>query len=245
MLRRLRFISIWLFFLLGLATVIVGYEGSKSAAEASSFLFQMATIGGSALFGASLSLLMEQMLGTDLSDIRNYLFQKERFESAPDHLDAVVGEWHQYDISKVNGQRVWQYLKFSLSRGETNNTLSGSYSQLGPSGNSKKYTVEAGIRGGTLITVMRAAEGDEHDQIQVIPNITRTHLNGVVGLQILETWDGDVCQSCVIYCRKRLIEKDRLSADDGAQLDKILSQLMHRSGLDDLRPPTSRLQATV
>jgi hypothetical protein len=245
MLRRLRVISIWLFVLLGLAAVIVGYQGSKGSADSSLFLFQMASIGGSALFGASLSLLIEQTLGTDVSDIRNYLLQKERFESAPDHLDAVTGEWHHYDLSKANGKRVWQYLKFSLFRGEMNNTLAGSYLQTGPEGNTKRYTIEAGIRGGSLITTMRAAEGDEHDQIQMIPNITRTHLTGVVGLQILETWDGDLCQSYVIYSRKKLVESDHLSADDGVELDRILLGLLKRSGLDDLRLPASKPQGPI
>jgi hypothetical protein len=242
MLRRLRFIAIWLFVLLGLAAVVVGFQGSNGPNATNPFLFQMASIGGSALFGASLSLLIEQTLGTDVSDIRNYLLKKERFESAPDHLDAVTGEWHHYDVSKVNGKRVWQYKTFSLYRGEMNNTLGGSYVQVGPEGATKKYMIEAGIRGGTLITTMRAAEGDEHDQIQVVPNITKIHLTGVVGLQILETWDGDLCQSYVIYCRKKLVEDDQLSAEDGAALDKILLKLLERSGIEDLRLPASGLR---
>jgi hypothetical protein len=237
MLRRVRLISIWLFVLLGFAAVIVGFQGSSGPAGANSFLFQMASIGGSALFGASLSLVIEQTLGTDVSDIRNYLLKKERFESAPDHLDAVTGEWHHYDLSKVNGKRVWQYKKFTLYRGEMNNTLGGSYVQVGPEGTTKKYMIEAGIRGGTLITTMRAAEGDEHDQIQVVPNITRTHLAGVVGLQILETWDGDLCQSYVIYCRKKLVEGDEISAEVGVELDKKLFGLLERSDIEDLRLP--------
>jgi hypothetical protein len=184
-----------------------------------------------------LSLVIEQTLGTDVSDIRNYLLKKERFESAPDHLDAVTGEWHHYDLSKVNGKRVWQYKKFTLYRGEMNNTLGGSYVQVGPEGTTKKYMIEAGIRGGTLITTMRAAEGDEHDQIQVVPNITRTHLAGVVGLQILETWDGDLCQSYVIYCGKKLVEGDEISAEVGVELDKKLFGLLERSDIEDLRLP--------
>jgi hypothetical protein len=239
MLRRLRTISIWLIFLLGLAAVIIGFLGSKNVDTANSFSLQLTSIIGAALFGASLSLIIEQLLGTDVGDIRNYLLQKERFESAPDHLDAVSGEWYHYDLSKDGGKRIWQTLKFTLARGEMHNTLSGAFYQEGGSTQRRRrYTIEAGVRGGTLIAIMRAAEGEEHDQIQIVPNITRTHLNAVLGVQILETWDGDLCQSYVIYSRRQLVEgkDERVVGDNATKLDEILQELLKaRGGLQDLR----------
>lgn len=234
-LRRLRAIATWLIFFLGLAAVLLGFEGSRNPATANSQWFQMITLGGSALFGASLSLLIEQLLGTDVADIRNYLMRKERFESAPDHLDAVTGEWHHYDQSKVRGKRKWQYLKLSLARGDMHDTLSGEFYQIGPTGKRRKYVVEAGIRGGAMIAIMRAAEGDEHDQIQIIPKITRTHLNAVAGIQIMETWDGDLCQSYCIYSRQKLISNEEPSDQDSVVLDRILAETLAQSGIIDLK----------
>jgi hypothetical protein len=210
-LRRLRAVATWLMFFLGFASILLGFEGGLNNHTVSSLWFQMATIGGSALFGASLSLLIEQLLGTDVSDIRNYLMQNEHFQSAPDHLDTVIGDWHHYDISSVKGRRVWQYLKVTLARGDMRGTLKGSFTQIGPTGRKRKYSIEAGIRGGTLITIIRSEEGDEHNQIQIVPKITRTHLNAAVGLQIMETWDGFLCASYVIYSKTKMCMGDTLT----------------------------------
>lgn len=236
-LRRIRAISVWLLFLLGLAAVALGFVGSKIPGNPNSFELQLASVVGAALLGASLSIITEQILGTDISDIRNYLLSKERIESAPDHLGVIDGGWHYYDLSLKNGQRIWQYISFSLFRGELYNTICGHWYQIGESGNRRRYSIEAGIRGGALLAIIRASEGDEHDQIQIVPFITRTHLGPVAGVQIMETWDGTLCLSYVIYSRNKLTGDADLSADDCVRLDKLLEDLIKKSGIVDLRKP--------
>jgi hypothetical protein len=235
MLRQVRSIAVWLICLLGFAGVIMGFLANKVPGLGDSLQYQIASIVGAALFGASLSMLIGQILGTDIADIRNYLLSRERLESAPDHLDAVVGEWHHYDLSSVAGGRVWQYIKYTLNRGDMHNTVNGYWYQEGPTGRKRKYHIEAGVRGGALIAIVRADEGHEHDQIQIVPYITRTHLNAVAGIQIMETWDGELCRSYMIYSRTKLLPDDTISAKDAHTLDGILASLLERSKLRDIR----------
>lgn len=235
MLRRLRFIAVILLFLLGIAGVAIGLLGEHLLRDTPAMVTSMVSVFGAALFGASLSMIIEELLGTEVRDIWHYLTAKERFDSAPDYLDAVVGVWHVYYLTKANGERIWKYVTYALAKGDSGKSITGHFSVLDQHGRPRYYAIEAGVRGDSLIAVFRATSGRENDSIEVVPRMTHTHLDRHVGLQMLETWDGELGISLSLYSRDKLVDDPVGTVRSGsAKLTALLEESMRTQSIIDL-----------
>lgn len=235
MLRRLRLIAVVLMLLLGLAGIAIGFLGESVTGIRSGLTISMLSVFGASLFGASLTMLIEEVLGTEVKDIWQYLTARERFDSAPDYISAVVGVWHVYYVTKVGGERVWKSSTYVLTKGESGKSISGHFSVSNPHGQERTYVIEAGIRGDSLIAIARATEGKEADSVDVVPRITNTHLAAHIGTQMLETWDGEMALSTLIYSRMPIIHGDASVPENSISLDEFLLSTMKTQRIIDLR----------
>jgi hypothetical protein len=233
-LERLRTISVVLMLLLGIAAIIIGLMGEEESKQSKSWV-AMASIGGAALFGASLSMIIEQLLGTEIGDIRKYLLANERFDSAPDHLTTVAGIWHVYYLTKTRKKATWKYVRYVFHLADHGRSLRGAFSVEGPDSNVHTYRIEAGIRGNNLIIIFRASKGQESDAVEIVPKITNVNLEAYLGLQMLETWDGDFGVSYSIYSRRPLFESEELSDERQLELDRKLQNIGESMRVVDLR----------
>jgi hypothetical protein len=236
MLRRLRRFSILLLTVVGLSAVLIGLLVPKEAGTQGAVIATIVTLFGSSLFGASLPMMIEEVLGTETRDIWHYLTSNEKFDSAPDYIDTVVGVWHVYYLSKAEGQRIWKYAEYTFIKAEGGKSIGGFFNVTDQHGVDRKYVLEAGIRGDNLIVVCRASSGRENDGVEVVANATATHLSCHVGIQMLETWDGDNAVSLSIYSRKPLLPVPPATKADFTLLDNHLKRQMKSLNIVNLAP---------
>lgn len=232
---RLRLIAVLLLFLLGLAAIGIGFISERSDAINSGLSISMLSVGGAALFGASLTMLIEYLLGTETSDIREYLLAVERFDSAPDHLTEIAGVWHVYYLSKCESGRVWKYVKYTLYLAQHGHSLAGAFQVNDVLGRKHTYSLSAGIRGDSLIVFSRPKKGKEPDSVEIVFHITADHLPSYLGIQRLITWDGSQALSYSIFTRDPLVDKPSIDPEDFEALDAELERLIERERLIDLR----------
>lgn len=234
MIERLRVVTVVLLFLLSLAAILIGFLADETGAV-SPLQMSMLSVGGAALFGASLTMMIEQFLGTEITDIRKYLIARERFDSAPDHLTDLVGSWHVYYLSKSESGRLWRHVEYTFHLADRGHSLKGAFNVVDDSKRRHTYTLSAGIRGDSLIIFSRATKGQEPDSAEIIFRITADHLASFLGIQKLVTWDGAQALSYTIFSRDRLVDKPSITPDDFDTLDNALEALIQRERLIDLR----------
>ena len=235
MAQRWRRALVVMLLLTGILGVVIGEllpEGMKAWRS-------IATFGGSALFGASLPMIMEEFLGTETRDIWHYLTAREKFDSAPDYIDTVTGTWNVYYLTKAEGKRIWKYVRFGLAKTHGGQSIIGANMLNDAHGDMHNYTIEGGIRGRNLILIFRAKTGAEDDAVIVLPTATRTNLSVHVGLEMLETWDGDSAISLSLYSRRELLPQPPTTEADYAKLDEMLTQQMKASNIVNLAPNPS------
>lgn len=226
MIRRLRAISTLLMLLLGAAGVAFGVYAKANNLPVDSLTVNVVSIAGSALFGASLTMFIDRILGTELLDIKSYLFKTEKFETAPDFIDQLKGLWHHYDLSEMDGEIYWQYLELALEKDPVSNTLRGVFTNHGHDGTPQRYDVTTGYRNGSMVTFMRARDSSEKDSIEIVPGVLNAHLRAHLGMQFLETWDGNSAFTYTILSRKKLVENTKLTQDDQEKIFKELRKLI-------------------
>lgn len=226
MIHRLRAISTFLMLLLGAGGIAFGIYSETQSTQTDPLIVTIVSIAGSALFGASLTMFIDRMLGTDLMDIKSYLFQSEKFESAPDYLDQIAGVWHHYDLSEKDGSIYWQYIVFDYDKDKVSNTLRAQITNYGHDGTPQKYDVTAGYRNGSFVSFMRARDSSEKDSIEIIPGILNRNLKAHLGIQFLETWDGTSAFTYSIVARTKLVPSDKLSDSDQKFLFAELQNLI-------------------
>lgn len=242
MIRRLRAISTLLMLLLGTAGVAFGVYAKAHNLPVDSLTLNVTSIAGSALFGASLTMFIDNILGTELMDIKSYLFKAEKFETAPEFVDQLKGRWHHYDLSEMDGKIYWQYLEVVLEKDPISNTLRGVFTNHGHDGTPQKYDVTTGYRNGSMVTFMRARDSSEKDSIEIIPGVLNAHLRAHLGMQFLETWDGNSAFTYTILSRKKLVENTTLSADDQKTLFAELKKLIE---IQKINPIVSDAKLTM
>jgi len=233
---RIRTFSIFVLAILGIACIIIGGLSDKDTPEHLKPWLAMAAIFGAALFGATLAMSIESFLGTEISDIRNYLFAREKFESAGDFLDTVVGEWHVYYLTVVEAGIIWKSAKYVLTRDGMQNTVRGTYDVTAPNGALRRYIIEAGLRGSSLILISRPAEGTETEAIEVIPKAINTHLGVHIGMGTLETWTGELAFTCSLYSRTPLTTGDLNQPQQHARLTDIFRRVAYAQKMYFLNP---------
>ncbi|MCC0080216.1 MAG: hypothetical protein H6899_09775 [Rhodobacter sp.] len=218
--------------------IVVGLLG-KSPALNLGVPAELISVAGATLFGASLMSFIENFIGTDVSDIRKYLFKREKFESAPDYLDMIVGTWHVYYLTKKGGKVIWRSAIYKLEKNPHVNSVHGR-SYIVADGKSRSYAIEAGIRGNSLIAVHKAETGQEDDSIEVFPSINRTYRDVHFGIQVLETWDGDLAVSYSLLSREEIP-----NSSDPENLNMLLEDAMRSMKIGELAQElkSSRLQA--
>ena len=97
----------------------------------------------------------------------------------------------------------------------------------------RKYLIEAGLRGETMIVVNKAPAGSESDAVEMIFGVARTYSTSFIGVQILETWDGDNALTYSIYSRTPLV--DVIDADGAAEvLFETLDRLKQTNRIVDI-----------
>lgn len=226
MIHRLRAISTFLMLLLGAAGIAFGIYSETQATQTDPLVVTIVAIAGSALFGASLTMFIDRMLGTELMDIKSYLFKSEKFESAPEYLGQLEGLWHHYDLSEKDGKIYWQYIVFDYDQDKVSNTLRAQIVNYGHDGSAQKYDVTAGYRNGSLVSFMRARDSSEKDSIEIIPGVLNRNLKAHLGIQFLETWDGTSAFTYSIVSRTKLVSSNKLSDDDQTFLFAELKRLI-------------------
>lgn len=226
MINRLRAISTFLMLLLGTAGVGFGIFNQTDPTAPPSMLVVIISTAGSALFGASLTMFIDRVLGTELMAIKSYLFKSEKFESVPEYLDRLKGRWHHYDISEKSNEVFWQYLVLDFERDTVSNTLRATFANEGHDGTLQKYDATAGYRNGSMVIFMRARDSSEQDSIVTVPGVMSTNLKAHLGIQFLETWDGNKAFTYSIISRRKLVANDKLTLDDQEALFRELRQLV-------------------
>lgn len=212
MIKRLRTFSIVLMLALGVAGIGFGIYNGAESQDGTPLLVTIISIAGSALFGASLTMFIDQVLGTDLADIKSYLFRAEKFESAPEYLRQLDGQWHHYDLSAKDGKIHWQYSLLDFHCDALSNTLRAALVDEGHLGAKHKYDLTAGYRRGSFVCFLRALDSDERDTIEIVPGMLDKQLKAHLGIIFRETWDGIPAFTYSIVARHKLVDGD-LSSD--------------------------------
>lgn len=228
----MRTIATVLMLLLGGLSIYIGYVQQDQGP----FYELVFSAGGAALFGASLAMIIELIMGTEIGDIRDYLMRVQKFESAPDYLDAVIGKWYGYYLTKENGTVIWKAAHYSIEKDAHGNGLHGHYEVKNDKGVKRVYQIEAGIRGGALVIFSAAEKSTEFEPIDIIPTALQTFMNVHIGVAILETWDGELALSRSMYARSPLYEGAEDTPEGQAALDKIYRNTAASKKITDLLP---------
>lgn len=204
--------------LLGISLIVIGYVTRDQETLGSPINSEILSVLGATLFGASFLGMVDIFLGNDIADIRKYLFRKEKLESARDHFETIAGTWHVYYLTKKNGLVVWRRSINEFSIDKSHNTVGGVTRVMASEADGtaeRKYTIEAGLRGETLIVVNKAPDGSEADAVELVMGIAKTYATTFLGVQILETWDGDNAITYSVYSREKIVDG---VDDEGDQL---------------------------
>lgn len=220
--QRVRRSLVVLLSVVGVLGVVIG----ELLAPENSTWKTIATFGGSALFGASLPMILEEFFGTETRDIWHYLTANEKFDSAPDYIPRVAIDWHVYYLTKEDGQRVWKYVRYELRPKHAGRSIGGGFTVSDGDGKQHEYRIEGGIRGSNLVLVFRSLDSSEDDAVEVVPDITNSSLKRHVGLQMLKTWDNESAISLSLYAREPLLDNFSGTEADFAKLDTLLETSM-------------------
>lgn len=222
--ERLRRFTTVILGVLGISLIVIGFLSKDSTLFGSAVNSEILSVLGATLFGASFLSIVDLFMGNEISDIRKYLFKKEKFESAPDHFNIIAGRWFVYYLTKKDGRIVWRLTVNDLSVDTAHNTIAG-VSTVQASKKDKtperKYLIEAGLRGETMIVINKAPNGSESDAVEMIYGVAKTYSSCFIGVQILETWDGENALTYSIYARAPLVG----SVDDDGAYDVLFKAL--------------------
>jgi hypothetical protein len=234
--KRLRRFTTILLGFLGVSLIVIGFLSKDSNLFGARINSEILSVLGATLFGASFLSIVDLFMGNDIDDIRQYLFRKEKFESATDHFGIIEGRWYVYYLTKKAGRIVWRLAINDFQVDPSHNTISGVATVQASERDStpeRKYLIEAGLRGETMIVVNKAPAGSESDAVEMIFGVARTYSTSFIGVQILETWDGDNALTYSIYSRTPLV--DVIDADGAAEvLFETLDRLKQTNRIVDI-----------
>jgi len=94
--KRLRRFTTILLGFLGVLLIVIGFLSKDSNLFGARINSEILSVLGATLFGASFLSIVDLFMGNDIDDIRQYLFRKEKFESATDHFGIIEGRWYVY-----------------------------------------------------------------------------------------------------------------------------------------------------
>lgn len=236
----IRLFAVVMMLLVGFLSIIIGIMADKEGSKDLFLFYTIISVGGGALFGSSLTMLIEYLMGNEITDIRNYLYKNEKFESAPDFIKVVSGLWHVYYLTMSNSDEIWKYVVYNVISEDHGNSIRGYFNVIDTKNQERKYRIEAGLRGSSMILMSKPEQGNEFVSVEVVPKIINTHLSVHPGIGFLETWNGDIAISYYLYSRQKLVENDSLSNNDFSELYKILNQSLINQkiiclGLDNLK----------
>jgi hypothetical protein len=226
--ERLKTIVMSLLFLLGIAAVIIGTQ--KNNRE----IYGIVSTAGGALSGASLGILIEQLFRSDVGLLCKCLLSNLRFESRPEDSDVCSGRWHVYYASTKNGKRHWFHTTYDLAADTTTGALTGKFVIIGKNNKKRFYSLEAGVRGGSLILFSKAINGAERIAAEIVINATATHVKNFCGLQILEGWDTHLLVSVSLFSREPIlgITKQDLDEQTADQLEELWKSEFRTQGME-------------
>lgn len=226
----LRVFATILMLLLGILSIYIGIVQREQGA-----VYEMVfSVGGAALFGASLAMVIELAMGTEIADIRDYLMQVQKFESAPDNLEAVTGKWFCYYLTEEDGETVWKLALYLIEKEVHGNGLHGQYTVKNNKEVARPYQIEAGVRGKSLVIFSSAAKSTEFEPIDIIPTALQTFISVHIGVGLLETWGDRLVLTRSMFSRTPLVDGDERLAEKQSELDAIYIETAKQRNLADL-----------
>jgi hypothetical protein len=184
-----------LLFAVGVAILIIGVQLANAR------LSTILSSGGSALAGAALGLVIAQFFQSDLQLLAALLTKSERFKSEATEARVCSGLWHVYYSSMMDGAKRWFHAIYRLDFLEATGELQGSFVVRYDGVRRRRYVLEAGIRGKSLVLFSKCETGNEPAAVEIVSNATSTHIHCLCGVQLLESWDGQWIVSSSLFSR--------------------------------------------
>lgn len=188
--------------LFGASGVAMGY-GILNGNQGNAAL--VAQIAGS-FFGVTVGLLLNTLIGDDLTDALKRLLTKPRFTSPRSGLHQYARAWHVYYKTVQGGQEFWVHstANFSITSDETG--LVGVSVASTKGSPETTYRLEAAFRGRSLVVFGASSDPDEEPSIEVLPRFQLAHRKVRCGVIVHEPYDSEqpMRLSPIIYCQDAL-----------------------------------------
>ena len=222
--------SYWLkaFLVVGviLSLTLIGWGAHKGN---SLDIYLMLVTIGSAFFGVFSGMILNnvitskkadyvlQTVENNILDVKRAILKEDLLTSAKDDLNDILGQWHQYNVTKKSGKYYWVHVVYDI-KSNLLNEISFDVEYRNNKGGLSYYKYSGFIRDERVIFVGKPKGAKQPCFIEVWPHLGSHVSEYHCGLCFNQSWDRDETLIPCILSRKPLTNKNNI---DNLKLDEL------------------------